>query len=315
MRAGPSNGKGYDAVIRALLLSALLAAGAHAQDAPRVAGSIELTDGDVLLEGKDGKTRLPLNGEDVFEGDAVTTFAKGEIHLQMADGASLIVRENSKITIAEYVADGGDSDRSLIDLAKGALRSITGWIGQYNRANYKIRTPLVTIGVRGTDHEPSHLLEGDPRGEAGSYDKVNEGRTFMQGAEGTIEVPANRAVFRAQARGARPRLLASVPKFFRPGRFERRFEARAREARGAIRERRQQRRELIRQRSAGGTRAPRPMPAHEAARRDRPQESARERPRAAAKAFREARPAARQGPDERPRRAGAAKDGRRPRRP
>jgi hypothetical protein len=119
----------------------------------------------------------------------------------------------------------------------------------------------------------------------------------MQGAEGTIEVPANRAVFRAQARGARARLLASVPKFFRPGRFERRFEARAREARGAIRERRQQRRELIRQR------------------RDRPRESVRERPRAAAKAFREARPAARQGPGERPRRAGAAKDGRRPQRP
>jgi hypothetical protein len=88
-------------MLRCLLLAALcLPVLAQAQDAPRVAGSIELTAGDVLLEGKDGRTRLPVDGENVFEGDTVTTFAHGEIHLQMADGASLIVRESSRITIA-----------------------------------------------------------------------------------------------------------------------------------------------------------------------------------------------------------------------
>ena len=234
-------------VLFAALCLPLLAA---AQAQPRVAGSIELTDGDVLLEGKGGKTRLPVSGENVFEGDTVTTFPKGEIHLHMADGASLIVRENSKITISAYVADGGGQDRSLIDLARGALRSITGWIGQYNRSNYAIRTPLVTIGVRGTDHEPTHLEPGDPRGEPGSYDKVNEGRTFMQGAEGTIEVPAGRAAFRPHAKRVRARLLAQTPRFFRPGRFEQRFDARAREARQKIRERREQRREFLRDRPA-----------------------------------------------------------------
>ena len=231
-----------------ILLAFALASLAQAQESPRVAGSIELTDGDVLLESKDGQARLPVNGESVFEGDTVTTFPNGEIHLQMADGASLIVRERSKITIAEYVADGGENDRSVVDLAKGVLRSITGWIGQYNRSNYRIRTPLVTIGVRGTDHEPSHLLEGDPRGEPGSYDKVNEGKTFMQGPQGTVEVPANRVVFRAQARGARARLLDRAPGFYRPGRFEQRFEGRAREVRRTIQERRQARREFLRQR-------------------------------------------------------------------
>ncbi|MGH8707886.1 MAG: FecR family protein [Burkholderiales bacterium] len=238
--------------------AACLAPGAHAQDAPRAAGTFQLAEGDVRVEGKDRKARAPAAGSEVFEGDTITTFPRAEAHLQMADGASLIVRENSRITLTEYVADGGDKDRSLIDLAKGALRSITGWIGQYNRAGYRIRTPLVTIGVRGTDHEPSHLLEGDPRGEAGSYDKVNEGSTFMQGAEGIVEVPANRAVFRAQARGSRPRLLASVPGFFRPGRFEQRFEGRAREVRRTIQERRQARRDLVRKRGGPGARRPQP---------------------------------------------------------
>jgi hypothetical protein len=248
-------------VRRALLLLAfLLASTAHAQDAPRVAGKIELADGDVLLEAKDGKARLPEAGGEVYEGDTLTTLAHAEAQLQMADGASLIVRENSKITITTYVADGGDQDRSLIDLAQGALRSITGWIGRYNRANYAIRTPLVTIGVRGTDHEPSHLLPGDPRGEPGSYDKVNEGTAFMKSAEGVIEVPAHRAVFRA--RGARPRLLAAVPGFFRPGRFEKRFETRAFEARRTIVERRLARRELVTKMRGAGPRPNRlPRPA------------------------------------------------------
>jgi hypothetical protein len=271
--------------------TACLARSALAQDAPRAAGTFELAEGDILVEGKDGKARAPAAGGEVFEGDTITTFPRAEAQLQMADGASLIVRENSKLTIAEYVADGGDDDRSLIDLAKGALRSITGWIGQYNRANYRIRTPLVTIGVRGTDHEPSHLLEGDPRGEPGSYDKVNEGRTYMQGPQGTVEVPANRAVFRAQARGARPRLLASVPGFFRPGRFERRFEGRAREVRRTIKERRQARRELL-QRERG-------------ARQLQPNRSLKDRPR---RELRQPERAPRQRLEERRERRRSARD-------
>lgn len=293
--------------------AACFAPSALAQDAPRAAGTFQLAEGDILVEGKDGKARAPAAGGEVFEGDTITTFPRAEAQLQMADGASLIVRESSKLTIAEYVADGGDDDRSLIELARGALRSITGWIGQYNRANYKIRTPLVTIGVRGTDHEPTHLLAGDPRGEPGSYDKVNEGTTFMQAAEGSFDVPRGRAAFRPQARGARARLLASVPGFFRPGRFEQRFESRAREARSAIRERRQARRELVRQRgAAGGAKAVRPaQPRKAAPKGPRQERKARDRPRDAAKAIKGARPSAgtaRPQLRERPQRPRSARD-------
>lgn len=234
-------------IARTLLLAAL-AVPLFAQAQARLAGTFELAEGDILVEAKDGKGRAPAAGSEVHEGDTITTFARAEAHLQMLDGASLIVRENSKITITAYLAEGGEGDRSLIDLARGALRSITGWIGQYNRSNYAVRTPLVTIGVRGTDHEPTHLEPGDPRGEPGSYDKVNEGRTYMKGAEGTVEVPAGRAAFRGRGRAVRARLLAETPRFFRPGRFEPRFEARARQVRQSIRERREQRREFLRER-------------------------------------------------------------------
>lgn len=225
-----------------------LAAAAQAQTGPkpRVAGTINLFDGIVQIEGKDKRTRRPVKGENVFEGDSIATSRQSEIHLDMADGAAMIVRESSKITITEYVADGGDKDRSLIDLARGAMRSVTGWIGQYNRSNYRIRTPLVTIGVRGTDHEPTHLEPGDPRGEPGSYDKVNDGAAFMQSKQGTVEVPANTAVFQALSAEGIPQLLATVPGFFKPGKFEQEFQRRTRDLRNAIPQKRMDRIEFLR---------------------------------------------------------------------
>ncbi len=221
-----------------LALAAMLfvASTAQAQDKPepRVAGKIELAEGIAQIEGSDKRARRPVVGENVHEGDSIATSGKSELHLNMADGASLIVRENSRIKLTEYVADGGDKDRSLIELAQGAMRSITGWIGQYNRANYRVRTPLVTIGVRGTDHEPTHLLPGDTRGAPGSYDRVNEGAAFMETKQGVVDVPANAAVFQALSAEGLPQLLATIPGFFKPGKFEQQFLQRAQVLRNAI---------------------------------------------------------------------------------
>ena len=252
----------------AVVLLALFCAGlAQAQDraapAPiRQAGTIELAEGDSIIDPKSGASfRLARAGETVDEGDTITTFSNAEVQLRMADGAHLSLRENSKITITDYVADGGSGDRILIDLAKGTFRAITGWIGKFNPAGDVIRTPTATIGIRGTDHEPMYLLQGDPRGEPGTYDKVNEGGTFLRGAGGTVEVTPNRAAFHGSAPGARPRLLASVPAFFRPGRNEQRFVQRARETAPTLQKLRDTRSESLRAARTGSTGAtPAPVP-------------------------------------------------------
>jgi hypothetical protein len=202
------------------------------------------------VEGKDRRVRTPATGQTVLEGDTISTLSDSEVHLQMADGALFMVRERTRVTITEYVADGGSGDKSLMDLAEGALRAITGWIGAYNRNSYRIRTPLVTIGVRGTDHEPSHIPIGDPRGEPGSYDKVNEGSAFMETKQGIVEVPKSRVVFHSASAKAAPRLLDRPPKFYRAGRHEKRFVARAQEVRKTTPQRRFERQEFVRQHGA-----------------------------------------------------------------
>ena len=230
----------------ALLAGALSCSLALAQDkAP--AGKLDFVEGDSIIEASGAAPRIASTGEEIYPSDTITTFAAAEVHVTMADGAHLSLRENTKVTITEYVADGGDEDRSIIDLAKGTLRSITGWIGKYRREGYKIRTPQVTIGVRGTDHEPTYLPPGDPRGEPGTYDKVNEGSAFMQSQYGTVEVPPNRAAHFSPGKREAPRLLASVPAFFKPARNEQRFVARAREGVRTLDKQREARRQFVQQ--------------------------------------------------------------------
>jgi len=237
--------------LRLALAAGIFAASmvAFAQDKPAaeapVAGLVDFVEGDAMLEGRTG-SRIAKAGDSVRAGETVTTFAGAEVHLKMADGAYFSLRENSKITITRYVANGDDGDESLIDLARGAFRSVTGWIGKFRPKAYSVRTPMATIGIRGTDHEPTHLLPGDPRGEPGTYDKVNEGGTILQSPRGTVEVGPNRAAFFHADRREPPRVLASVPKFFQPARNEQRFTQRARESVRTVATQRQQRIEAVR---------------------------------------------------------------------
>jgi hypothetical protein len=283
-----------------------------AAEAP-VAGLVDFVEGDAMFEGRNGM-RIAKVGDSVRSGETATTFAAAEVHLKMADGAYLSLRENSKITITSYVANGDEADESLIELARGAFRSVTGWIGKFRPKAYKVTTPMATIGIRGTDHEPTHLLPGDPRGEPGTYDKVNEGSTVLRSPRGTVEVTPNRAAFFNTDRREPPRVLASVPKFFQPARNEQRFAQRARESARTVETQRAQRIEAVRkERGRPGAKPPaqakpaahKPAPVREKAERrgegrgpmeQRPPEKARpraeiqrnsERPRQAGKARRQ----------------------------
>ena len=252
---------------------------------------IELAEGDTIIDPRSGAAvRVARAGEPVNEGDTLTTFGGAEVQLRMADGAYLSIREHTKLTITTYVADGGGDDRSLIELSKGTFRAVTGWIGKFNQSGYEVRTPTASLGIRGTDHEPMHLLPGDARGEPGTYDKVNEGGTFMRSAGGTVEVTPNRAAFHSSAPGARPRLLAAVPAFFRPARNEQRFVRRARETAPTIQRLRDTRIQAVRaERARNPAAAPAPAPVPRPA---APPASTRP----AAKALSQASPAAKAAP-------------------
>jgi hypothetical protein len=164
----------------------------------------------------------------------------------MDDEGFIAVRPNTKMRIAQYRAEGDDDDKGVISLVVGSLRSITGWIGKYHPKSYSINTPTATIGIRGTDHEPKVIEEGSSEGDAGTYDKVNAGGSFINTPQGNVDVTPNHAAFAPHNGGAAPRMLAAVPHFFRPTRNEHLIEGKHEQIQRVVQQRREERRQQIR---------------------------------------------------------------------
>jgi hypothetical protein len=135
-----------------LLLTALLAIYPPILMAADIAGKVELIEGKVWIQGADNKMRAIKTEHPIFEGDTIITGSDGELQVRMKDNAFIAVHANSKIKIDNYPAESDTDDKATFSLLLGTFRSVTGWIGKYNRNNYTINTRTATIGVRDTDY-------------------------------------------------------------------------------------------------------------------------------------------------------------------
>jgi hypothetical protein len=212
-----------------------------------IAGKVVLVEGDVRVYDRNQELRRPKLDDAVYEGDSIVTGDGGEVHFDMEDGGYIGVRPNTQMRIANYKAEGGPDDQSVISLLQGSFRSITGWIGRLGGDHYRIVTRTATIGVRGTEHEPHVIPEGSAVGEPGTYDRVHNGETVMQTPKGTVNIRANQAGF-MPLRGEAPRVLDRIPAFFRPTRNEGRFQGLHLRVQQQLQQRRQQRIQQIQER-------------------------------------------------------------------
>ena len=209
---------------------------------------IDLVEGRVNVLDANRKRRTVKVGDKLFEGDSVVTGKNGELHAELVDGGVLAIRPDTAMNIIKYQANGAATDTSIFGLLKGSFRSITGWIGKSSPANYQIRTPSATIGVRGTDHEPLVIPAGAASGEPGTYDRVNIGASNITGANGAVDVTPGRAGFFAQHGRDRPRVLDQVPPQFRATRNESRLQGRHERVHAVLEQRRTQRQQVIQER-------------------------------------------------------------------
>ena len=180
-------------------------------------GTIDSLEGNVRIMSADSD-RAGAAGAEISEGDTVKSGENAWALLTMVDGASFTLRPNSQLRFDayRYNPDGNASDNSsVLALARGALRAITGYIGRTNRGGYQIGTPTATIGIRGTDHEPAHYPPGEYADrDPGTYDKVNEGESFIRHPKGELGVkPGQYAFVHHNARTA-PRILRRPPAFY-----------------------------------------------------------------------------------------------------
>lgn len=109
-----------------------------------------------VAEGVERKLEL---GDTVFEQDQVVTADRSFAVLQFVDGAKVTIRPNSAMMVEQYVFTGGDDNAATLNLVEGGLRVITGAMAKTHPDNYKVKTPVALMGVRGTEF--SIMLCGD----------------------------------------------------------------------------------------------------------------------------------------------------------
>lgn len=175
-------------------------------------GTVDALSGSAFVSGKSGNSVAVSVGLKIYEEQTINTGSDGEVHLVTEDGGIIAVRPNTVYRVDEYKAEGSSADRVFTSLLKGAIRSITGWIGKHNSSAYLITTPNATIGIRGTDHETTVIDIGDGD-EPGTYDTVNEGATFLKTPQGKAEVIPGKFAFASRSRAAAPIFLAQPPRF------------------------------------------------------------------------------------------------------
>ena len=166
-------------------LALLLAMPASANKAGRVSFAI----GEVTAVNAAGKSRKLIRGAALFSGDTINT-GKGRAQLRFTDGGQISLSPRSTFGIEEYNFNGEQdgTERSFFSLLKGGLRALTGLVGKRNRSAYRVRTPVATIGIRGTMFRCQLSDDGELLVSVG-YDPADRTSVVVSNERGELVVP------------------------------------------------------------------------------------------------------------------------------
>lgn len=142
---------------RAAWLTALAcaAAGAAQADAlaPRPVGEVTMAVGPVIRTPAQGLPETVHRGSPIMPGDRLDTADGGHLHIRFVDGELVSIRPGSRMWVEDYQYDPQHVANSLIKfkLEYGVARAISGAAAEGAKDRFRLNTPLVAIGVRGTD--------------------------------------------------------------------------------------------------------------------------------------------------------------------
>jgi hypothetical protein len=181
-------------------------------------GTVAESIGKVVAVDKRQVSRKLKIGAPVFLGDKVITGEEGFVRLRMIDDAVLDLRCFSIMVIEEYALNTTNR-RSILNLLQGSLKKVTGRIGKMTEDVYELRTPVASVGVRGTEYA---LRVFQSKGCGGTVD-ADDG-FYLEVIKGLVDVH-NEAGRQVVAKGetayvplpkAMPRKVKLKPGIFKP---------------------------------------------------------------------------------------------------
>jgi len=166
--------------IISLLMISLMLVTANAFAAPP-AGQVILAIGSLEAIAPNKASRTLQRGNPFYQSDTLVTGSRTQAKIRFTDGTLVTLSPNTRIRVDSYhyQASGGDY---LVSLTAGGFRTVSGAIAQQNPDAYKVRTPVATIAIRGTDYS---VLYTKAQGLVAS---VWEGKIALTNEQGTLIV-------------------------------------------------------------------------------------------------------------------------------
>ncbi len=133
------------------LLAGLSVSSAQAQEGVQagvsaaVRGVVQLARGDTVVG------RQIDSGDPIYLQDEIRSGADSGMQILLLDETVFTIGPNSEMTIDEFVFDPATgAGQVAATVAKGVFRFVTGKVAQNDPDNMAVKTPLGTIGIRGT---------------------------------------------------------------------------------------------------------------------------------------------------------------------
>jgi hypothetical protein len=141
-------------------------------------------------------------GAKLVEGDDIRAFAGASAELELIDGTTLFLAENSRIKVAKLEYEQGQRKMALFHLAVGKVRAVISQAAvtlvRGRQSNFAISTPTAVAAARGTKVwvsynpgpnktliavEPEELPADDAKPDPKRTSEALEGRPVQQRAE------------------------------------------------------------------------------------------------------------------------------------
>lgn len=127
----------------------------------------------VAVEGKaEANQRSLARGGSIFIADLVKVAADSKLQIRFTDGGILNLIALTEYRIDSYQFKQTGTDGYTASLVKGGFRALSGTIGEENPDGVQVKTPVATIGIRGTIYEAN----------------IQDGQTFFGCDNGAINV-------------------------------------------------------------------------------------------------------------------------------
>ncbi|MDQ7090673.1 MAG: FecR family protein [Methylococcales bacterium] len=106
------------------------------------------------------KQRRLVVGSPLYSGDQLSSQKNSSAVIAFRDGERITVEAKTEYVIKQYqYQQENQEDKVIHKLIVGGMRVLTGKIGKVKKENYKINTPVATIGIRGTGFDLYYIDE------------------------------------------------------------------------------------------------------------------------------------------------------------